>query len=98
MPRIKSQGTSAMNATELVAKLSETHGVSKAQAKSIVDDFLKDIVFGASATMASVVIIRPATEAALSSIGSSCCLSLGAWLTALATTSRLPAATAAWAL
>ena len=33
-----------MNATELVAKLSETHGVSKAQAKSIVDDFLKDVV------------------------------------------------------
>ena len=34
----------------------------------------------------------------LVSIGSSCCLSLGAWLTAPATTSRLPAATAALAL
>ncbi len=32
-----------MNATELVAKLSETHGVSEAQAKSIVDDFLEDL-------------------------------------------------------
>ena len=29
-------------------KLSETHGVSKAQAKSIVDDFLKDIVDAAA--------------------------------------------------
>ena len=37
-----------MNVTELVAKLSETHGVSKAQAKSIVDDFLKDIVDAAA--------------------------------------------------
>ena len=37
-----------MNATELVAKLSETHGVSKVQAKSIVDDFLKDIVDAAA--------------------------------------------------
>ena len=37
-----------MNATELVAKLSETHGVSKAQAKSIVDGFLKDIVDAAA--------------------------------------------------
>ena len=37
-----------MNTTELVAKLSETHGVSKAQAKSIVDDILKDIVDAAS--------------------------------------------------
>src|SRR5271166_1127704 len=37
-----------MNATELVTKLSETHGVSKAQAKSIVDDFLKDIVDAAA--------------------------------------------------
>jgi len=33
-----------MNTTELVAKLSETHGLSKAQAKSIVDDFLKEPV------------------------------------------------------
>ncbi len=37
-----------MNATELIAKLSETHGVSKAQAKSIVDDILKDIVDAAA--------------------------------------------------
>ena len=37
-----------MNTTELVAKLSETHGASKAQAKSIVDDFLKDIVDAAA--------------------------------------------------
>ena len=37
-----------MNTTELVAKLSETHGVSKAQAKSIVDDILKDIVDAAA--------------------------------------------------
>jgi nucleoid DNA-binding protein len=32
-----------MNATELVAKIAEAHGVSKAQAKSIVDEILKDI-------------------------------------------------------
>ena len=37
-----------MNTSELVAKLSETHGVSKAQAKSIVDDILKDIVDAAA--------------------------------------------------
>src|ERR1700693_6190332 len=37
-----------MNTTELVAKLSETHGVSKAHAKSIVDDILKDIVDAAA--------------------------------------------------
>ena len=37
-----------MNATELVAKLSEAHGVSKGQAKSIVDDFLKNIVDSAA--------------------------------------------------
>ena len=37
-----------MNTTELVAKLAETHGVSKAQAKSIVDDILKDIVDAAA--------------------------------------------------
>jgi nucleoid DNA-binding protein len=37
-----------MNATELVAKLGEAHGVSKAQAKAIVDDFLKDIVDAAA--------------------------------------------------
>ncbi len=33
-----------MNTTELVAKLAEGHGVSKAQTKSIVDDILKGIV------------------------------------------------------
>ncbi len=37
-----------MNTTELVAKLAEGHGVSKAQTKSIVDDILKDIVDAAS--------------------------------------------------
>ena len=37
-----------MNTTELVAKLAEAHGVSKAQAKSIVDDILKDIVDAAT--------------------------------------------------
>jgi DNA-binding protein HU-beta len=37
-----------MNTTELVAKLAEAHGVSKAQAKSIVDDILKDIVDAAA--------------------------------------------------
>src|SRR3954471_4945297 len=36
--------------------------------------------------------------ASLSSIGESCRLSLGAWTTSAATTSRLPAATTAWAL
>jgi DNA-binding protein HU-beta len=33
-----------MNTTELIAKLTEAHSVSKAQAKSIVDDILKNIV------------------------------------------------------
>ena len=37
-----------MNTVELVAKLAEAHGLSKAQAKSIVDDILKDIVDAAS--------------------------------------------------
>jgi DNA-binding protein HU-beta len=37
-----------MNTAELVAKLAEAHGLSKAQAKSIVDDILKDIVDAAS--------------------------------------------------
>jgi nucleoid DNA-binding protein len=37
-----------MNTTELVAKLAEAHDVSKAQAKSIVDDILKDIVDAAA--------------------------------------------------
>ena len=42
-----------MNTTELVAKVAEAHGVTKAQAKSIVDDILKDIV-GAAASGAEV--------------------------------------------
>ena len=37
-----------MNTTELVAKLAEAHGIGKAQAKSIVDDILKDIVDAAA--------------------------------------------------
>jgi DNA-binding protein HU-beta len=37
-----------MNTTELVAKLAEVHGIGKAQAKSIVDDILKDIVDAAA--------------------------------------------------
>jgi DNA-binding protein HU-beta len=37
-----------MNTSELVAKLTETHGVSKEQAKSIVDGILKNIVDAAS--------------------------------------------------
>ena len=37
-----------MNATELIAKLAETHGVSKAQAKSIVDDIMKNILDAAA--------------------------------------------------
>jgi DNA-binding protein HU-beta len=37
-----------MNTAELVAKLAEAHGLSKPQAKSIVDDILKDIVDAAS--------------------------------------------------
>ena len=37
-----------MNTTELVAKIAEAHGVSKAQAKAIVDDILKDIVESAA--------------------------------------------------
>ena len=37
-----------MNTTELIAKIAEAHGVSKAQAKSIVDDILKDIVDAAA--------------------------------------------------
>jgi DNA-binding protein HU-beta len=46
--RLESLGTPAMNATELVAKLAETHGVSKAQAKSIVDDIMKNILDAAA--------------------------------------------------
>ena len=37
-----------MNTTELVAKIAEAHRVSKAQAKSIVEDILKDIVDAAA--------------------------------------------------
>ncbi len=37
-----------MNTTELVAKIAEAHRVSKAQAKSIVEDIFKDIVDAAA--------------------------------------------------
>lgn len=37
-----------MNTSELVSRLAETHGVSKAQAKSIVDDVLKGIIDAAA--------------------------------------------------
>ena len=37
-----------MNTAELVAKLAEAHGLGKAQAKSIVDDVLKDFVDAAA--------------------------------------------------
>ena len=37
-----------MNTNELIAKIAEAHGVTKAQAKSIVDDILKDIVDAAA--------------------------------------------------
>ncbi len=37
-----------MNTTELVAKIAEVHSVSKAQAKSIVEDIFKDIVDAAA--------------------------------------------------
>jgi DNA-binding protein HU-beta len=37
-----------MNTTELIAKITDAHGVSKAQAKSIVDDIFKDIVDAAA--------------------------------------------------
>ena len=37
-----------MNTTELIAKIAEIHGVSKAQAKSIVEDIFKDIVDAAA--------------------------------------------------
>jgi len=33
-----------MNTTELIAKIAEAHGVSKAQAKSIVEDIFKGFV------------------------------------------------------
>jgi DNA-binding protein HU-beta len=45
---MKSLGTPAMNTTELIAKIAEAHGVSKAQAKSIVEDIFKDIVDSAA--------------------------------------------------
>ena len=47
-PRIKSLGTPEMNTTDLIARIAEAHGVSKAQAKSIVEDILKDIVDAAA--------------------------------------------------
>ena len=37
-----------MNTAELVAKIADAHGVSKAQAKLIVDDILKDILDAAA--------------------------------------------------
>ncbi len=37
-----------MNTTELIAKIAEAHGVSKAQAKSIVEEIFKDIVDSAA--------------------------------------------------
>ena len=45
---MKSLGPLQMNTTELAAKIAEAHGVSKAQAKSIVEDILKDIVDAAT--------------------------------------------------
>jgi DNA-binding protein HU-beta len=38
----------AMNTNELIAQIAEAHGVSKAQAKSIVEDILKNIVYAAA--------------------------------------------------
>jgi DNA-binding protein HU-beta len=37
-----------MNAAELVAKIAEAHSVSKVQAKTILEDILKDIVDAAA--------------------------------------------------
>ena len=37
-----------MNTTELIAKIAEAHGMSKAQAKSIVEEIFKDIVDSAA--------------------------------------------------
>ncbi|MGA2795258.1 MAG: HU family DNA-binding protein [Roseiarcus sp.] len=37
-----------MNTSELVTKLAEAHGLNKAQAKSIVDDILNNIVDAAA--------------------------------------------------
>jgi DNA-binding protein HU-beta len=46
-PGIKTLGP-AMNTNELIAQIAEAHGVSKAQAKSIVEDMLKNIVDAAA--------------------------------------------------
>ena len=46
--RSKSPGSPEMNTTELVAKIAEVHSVSKAQAKSMVEDIFKDIVDAAA--------------------------------------------------
>ena len=47
--------TPTMNTTELIAKIAQAHGVSKAQAKSIVEDIFKDIVdFAASGAEVSL--------------------------------------------
>jgi DNA-binding protein HU-beta len=37
-----------MNTTQLIAKIAEAHGMSKAQAKSIVEEIFKDIVDSAA--------------------------------------------------
>jgi DNA-binding protein HU-beta len=37
-----------MNTAELVAKIADAHGVSKVQAKSIVDDIIKNILDAAA--------------------------------------------------
>ena len=37
-----------MNTAELVAKIADAHGVSKVQAKSIVDDIMKNILDAAA--------------------------------------------------
>jgi len=46
--RMKLLGSPAMNTTDLIAKIAEAHDVSKAQAKSIVEDIFKDIVDSAA--------------------------------------------------
>ena len=45
---MKSLGSPAMNTTELIAKIAEAHGGSKAQARSIVEDIFQDIVDSAA--------------------------------------------------
>ena len=47
-PWMKLLGNSYNEHTELIAKIAEAHGVSKAQAKSIVEDIFKDIVDSAA--------------------------------------------------